>query len=260
MGTFALGSVKGVVFDLDDTLCGYWEAVRAGLRATFERHPLPGLDLPQSMRLWAEVFSAFCGSIKQTEWYEPYLSSGETTRTESMRRLLDAAGVPDEPLARTMSDTYAQARDAALALFPDAQSVLEALDGRYPLALLTNGPADVQRQEIATLGLGRWFRHAFIEGEMGIGKPDVRVFRHVEAGLGLRPDELVMVGNSYRHDIAGAAAAGWHTVWVRRASDIAPSSLSGQPESIPPGGVAPDCEIRELSELLPILGLQPAVR
>lgn len=49
-----------------------------------------------------------------------------------------------------------------------------------------------------------------------IGKPHPAVFRAVEAALGLPPEELLKVGDSLEHDIAGAHAAGWRSAFIRR--------------------------------------------
>lgn len=47
------------------------------------------------------------------------------------------------------------------------------------------------------------------------GKPHLPVFRAVETALNVSPDRLLMVGDSLEHDIAGGAAAGWSTAFVR---------------------------------------------
>ena len=47
------------------------------------------------------------------------------------------------------------------------------------------------------------------------GKPHAPVFRAVETALGLPPEKLLMIGDSLEHDIAGAAGAGWSTLFIR---------------------------------------------
>lgn len=47
------------------------------------------------------------------------------------------------------------------------------------------------------------------------GKPHLPVFHAVEAALNVTPDRLLMVGDSLEHDIAGGAAAGWSTAFIR---------------------------------------------
>ncbi|MFZ4507916.1 MAG: HAD family hydrolase [Fimbriimonas sp.] len=241
---------KVIVFDLDDTLCGYWDASKAGLRRAFELHELD----PEAMsRHWAKAFRAFAPTLKKTDWYPIYLERGEPTRTEQMRLTLVEAGIEDAALARSLGDAYGRERDAALTLFGDAIEVLDALHPRFRLGLLTNGPADIQRQEIATTGIGHYFEHLMIEGELGEGKPNLSVFREVERRFGVGPESMAMVGNSYHHDILGAVGAGWQTVWIRRPSDVPPSvDGSSKPEERGADEPAPDHEITELRALLDI--------
>ena len=61
-----------------------------------------------------------------------------------------------------------------------------------------------------------------------IGKPQLPVFRAVEAALGVPKGRLVMVGDSLEHDIAGAHAAGWQNAFVRgglHAGDFASGAI-----------------------------------
>ena len=202
---------------------------------------------------WASAFRRFGPGLKQTGWYSIYLKTGEPTRTEQMRLALLELGIVDGDRAAKLSSIYADERDKALRLFEETPKILDKLHGKYPLGLVTNGPADVQRQEIETLGLTRYFDNIFIEGEMGEGKPNPAVFTRAAEAVGVAPGNLLFVGNSYIHDVRPAIDAGWHAVWVRRSTDVPPSA-SG-PESAPHGAPAPDAIIGDLSELLPMLGI-----
>lgn len=247
--------IAGIYFDLDDTLCAYWEAGKAGLLAAFRAHPVEDQSPEQMLRHWAKAFREFSPTIKRTHWYPVYLKLGGPTRVEQMRMTLREAGVEDEELAGRLADSYAVERNRALRMFPDAAEVLEALSGRLPLGLITNGPADVQREEIATLGLEGVFDPVLIEGEMGFGKPDPRVFEIAREAMGLEPREILFVGNSYAHDIAPAIEAGWHTAWIRRPTDVPPSAdgTDRGPEARPSGSPAPDLETSDLREILAML-------
>jgi len=246
-----LTGVRGIYLDLDDTLCGYWDASKAGLRETFELHRPEGRSVEEMVEAWARAFRQFAPTLKKTGWYEGYLLRGEPTRTEQMRRTLAEVGVEDEARAQAMSETYMRRRDANLKLFPDATAVLDILKARYPLGLITNGPADIQRQEIGTLGIESYFAHVYIEGEMGEGKPLRTVFDRAASAMGLEPSQLLMVGNSFAHDITPAIEYGWHAIWVRRPSDVPPSATKG--EEMPEGARTPDAVIGHLTELLDLL-------
>lgn len=246
-----LSAIRAIYFDLDDTLCGYWDASKKGLREAFAEHLLPGRTVEEMFEAWATAFREFAPSLKHTGWYEGYLKKSETTRTEQMRRTLAVLEAMDEDHAGRLSEAYMRRRDANLTLFPDAISVLSDLKARFPLGLITNGPADTQRQEIATLGIERFLDHVFIEGEMGEGKPNPAVFQRATDAMGVQPHEILMVGNSFGHDVTPALAAGWRAIWIRRPSDVSPSAKG--PEQIPEGTRLPDAIVGSLSEVLELI-------
>lgn len=252
-----VSDIRAVYFDLDDTLCGYWNASKVGLQRAFELHGPTGFEPAEMVKHWASAFRQYAPKLKYTDWYAGYLKNAEPSRTEQMRLTLARLGIDDPERSARLSQSYMEERDRALQLFPDSIEVLDVLKAHYPLGLITNGPADVQRQEIATLGIGHYFQNIFIEGEMGEGKPAKAVFDKAAAAVGCQPHEVLMVGNSYHHDIQAAIEHGWHAVWIRRDSDVPPSAAGETtvPEDKPADAPNPDATIGELSELLPLLGL-----
>ena len=250
--------IKAIYFDLDDTLCGYWDASKEGLRRAFEIHGPEGHDVVDLVQHWAAAFRSYAPTLKQTHWYEGYLKTAEPSRTELMRLTLERLSIADQELAAKLSHAYMLQRDQALKLFPESIEVILALRKKFPLGLITNGPADVQRQEIDTLGIEVYFSNIFIEGEMGEGKPAKGVFDRAAQAVSCEPAECLMVGNSYGHDICGALNNGWHAVWIRRDTDVPPSAEgeTSRPEELPEGGPEPDAIIESLQELLPLLGMK----
>lgn len=251
-----LSGVKGVYLDLDDTLCGYWDASKAGLRAAFAAEGPEGFTPEEMVRHWAAAFREFAKGIKESHWYAKYLKDGGTTRLEQMRLTLERIGIVDDARAQALADAYGRERNARLCLFEDAQAFLDRIGAKFPLGLMTNGPADVQRQEVATLEIGHRFRHFFIEGEVGFGKPEPEVFRRASEVMGFGADEMLMIGNSYHHDIVPALAAGWHAIWIRRPTDVPPSANNDAlPEELPEGGAHPDAIVGSLREIEGLLGI-----
>jgi putative hydrolase of the HAD superfamily len=172
-----------------------------------------------------------------------------------MRLTLLRISVVDPDRTDALSETYMRERDRALRLFDDCMTVLDKLHPLYPLGLITNGPADIQRQEIATLGIEHYFKNIYIEGEMGEGKPNPAVFERAAKAVECEPHEILFVGNSFAHDVAPAIEAGWRAIWIRRPSDVPPSSGPGlsRPEEAPTGAPQPDAIIGNLTSLLELL-------
>lgn len=248
-------NVKAIYFDLDDTLCGYWNASKAGLKAAFERHPVEGKSTIEMVEAWGQTFHEFSPELKeQTKLFHEYLTSGTVTRTHQMQLTLLSVGVDDMDLAKNLSFAYMVERDRNLRLFPDSKELIRHVQGKYPLGLITNGPADIQNMEVDTLQIRPYFSNIFIEGEMRIGKPHKSVFDRAAEAVDCHPHQLLMIGNSFGHDILPAIEYGWVTAWIRRDSDVPPSSRTGKPEAIPVEGPMPDLIISDLTELIPLLG------
>jgi putative hydrolase of the HAD superfamily len=58
--------------------------------------------------------------------------------------------------------------------------------------------------------------HVVASGELGVAKPDPRIFAHAVERFGLAADEVVYVGDRILVDALGAAAAGLIGVWIDR--------------------------------------------
>lgn len=119
---------------------------------------------------------------------------------------------------------------------------LTTLQKTYQLALVTNGAPDLQREKIQGARLGQYFDEILISGEVGIGKPDFRIFKLALDTLAASPSEVVMVRDSLVRDILGAQRAGIKGIWLNRSrcdltSSVVPdaqvTSLNQMPELLP---------------------------
>lgn len=135
-------------------------------------------------------------------------------------------------------------------LIGGAAELVDALAGRWPLALVADGPRSTFANVLgAQHGLLERFDALAISGDIGVEKPDPTMFTTALAALGI-PEaawgRAVMVGNNLRRDIAGAKALGLTTVWI----DWAPRRRK-VPRTDREG---PDHVIAEPLDLLRVLG------
>ena len=91
---------------------------------------------------------------------------------------------------------------------------VESLSKQLPLALVSNfyGNMSVVLEEF---GLSDLFTTVVESAVVGVRKPDARIFLIASERLGVRPDEILVVGDSYDKDICPARKAGMHTAWLR---------------------------------------------
>ena len=122
-----------------------------------------------------------------------------------------------------------------------AEPLLRCLKARkHPMALVTNGSKS-QRDKFEALDASRYFDAVLISGEVGIAKPDPRIFRKAMHLLNAAPGRSVFVGDSMEHDIAGARDVGMMTVYLNRTGE------AGADESLCDLVVS---DLRELSGLV----------
>ena len=260
-------AIRSILFDLDDTLVIEGASADTAFLATCEHaHEKHGIDpeaLHQSVRyharqLWCvSATISYCRAIGISSWeglWARFLGSdpnlkrlcawAPTYRRETWFRALTDHGVSDLSLAEQLSDIFLVERRARHILFPDVEDSLTKFREIYQLALVTNGAPDLQREKIQGTNLARYFDAILISGEIGVGKPDCRIFRMALEVLAASPSETVMVGDSLTRDILGAQRAGLKGVWLNRSGNDTASQ------------VTPDVQIANLSqihELLPTL-------
>ncbi|SFG16057.1 HAD family hydrolase [Prevotella sp. KH2C16] len=94
------------------------------------------------------------------------------------------------------------------------RALLEALGREYPLVLVSNFYGNLHRV-LVEFGLDAIFREVIESAAVGIRKPDPRIFQLGVDVLGLRADEVVVVGDSFRNDILPAKESGCHAFWLK---------------------------------------------
>lgn len=256
--------IRGILFDLDNTLVMEDEATERALRHACElASRRTGVDA-EALFLVArsaadELFRAsptFPYADQMGVWWGEALwgeFKGDDPGLRALREFvpsfrravwsgaLAAVGMSDGALAGDLVDDYRATRRAEQIVDPEAASVLADLGRDHRLALVTNGAPDVQREKLAGTSFGSRFGAIVISGELGIGKPDPRIFQSALHAIGVPADHAVAVGDSLPRDVAGARAAGLRSVWVDRGNDF------GEPRGEVPA--VPDARVTKLSEL-----------
>ena len=92
--------------------------------------------------------------------------------------------------------------------------VLEQLRKRYPLVLVSNFYGNINAV-LKEFGLDELFMGVIESAVVGYRKPALRLFSLGVEALGLKPEEVVMVGDSFYKDILPAQRVGCQTVWLK---------------------------------------------
>ena len=231
--------IRAIFFDLDDTLVddtiSLEQCAEEAARELAHGRGASPVDLADAYVDAAIDFWTQLGPGS------PKPAMGEI-RPMMWRVALQRHGIEDEALARTLAGRFDELRVERVELFPEAVPVLDALRGKYRMAIISNGFAETHELKIARLELERFFERIILAAELEMAKPDPAVFVHAMELLGVGPDESIMVGDRYDRDVIGAHEAGMRAVWIRCRGEEVPDgarppeavigSIAGLPEAL----------------------------
>jgi YjjG family noncanonical pyrimidine nucleotidase len=197
-------SYTWLLFDADDTLFDYPLAEANALRSTFEhfgqvyRSEYLRIYQVYNRQVWAE--------------FEGGETSAADLRLKRFRLLFDEISLPLNP--QDFSLHYLENLACTSDLFPGAAELLQALTGRFHLALVTNGLSEVQRPRLERSAIRPFIEKIFISEEMGVVKPDAAFFVAVFQEIGHPPKtEVLIIGDSLSSDMQGGLNYGIDTCW-----------------------------------------------
>jgi putative hydrolase of the HAD superfamily len=215
-----------ISFDLDNTL--------------FDRH----LSLRALASRLIESFPAALGDIAHEQVVKGIVAAdaeGYTRREQAMLilsqdRMWKTAPRPDELWA-----FWTRHFPECIVPEPDLRHILSRLsDCGLKLAIASNGWSKIQRRKLDSLGVEAFFDIIVIEEEVGIEKPDPKMFQLVSAALKILPGQIWHVGDHPVNDVLCSTLAGFKAVWLART------------ERWPLDSDQPRMRINSLAELVPL--------
>lgn len=95
-----------------------------------------------------------------------------------------------------------------------AKPVLDALSKKYPMALVSNFYGNVETV-LKDFGIDGYFKKIIESAVVGVRKPDPKIFLLGVEALGLKPEEVLVFGDSLKKDIIPAGKAGCQAIWLK---------------------------------------------
>ncbi|WP_417533803.1 HAD family hydrolase [Marinobacterium stanieri] len=203
--------IKCVTFDLDDTLWAVDPVIRQANQSLWQWLEM-NAPLFTAMH---EVSDMAEGSELRRSLLEKYpeiAHSLSLIRIKLLERGCVAAGYSEAEainLAERAFEVFMQGRHQ-VELFEHAQAALEQLRQQgYLIGALSNGNADVSQTLV-----GHLFDFQYNADTVGSAKPEPEMFQQALHHTGLRPEQVVHVGDHPINDVQAARQLGIWTVWV----------------------------------------------
>ena len=195
-------TIKGVVFDLDNTLLDFMQmkefAVKAAVKGMIEAGLL--VDEDQSYREIIAIYEEFGWENQQV--FDVFIEK----QVGYVEHKFLAAGIV----------AYRRAREANLMAYPNVNKTLMALTkAGIKLGVVSDAPSREAWLRIYYLNLYHFFNVVITFDDSGERKPSEVPFKMSLEALQLEPEETIMVGDWPERDVVGAQQIGMKTAFAR---------------------------------------------
>ena len=197
---------RAILFDLDDTLFDHQRASTLALGAMHAAHA-PDLPFEPFANKHAEVLEIFHARFLAGEFT---LDQARVARMQSLfaafERDIDAA------TAIEAAQRYRESHQANRHLVPGTIELLDRVREHCRLGVVTNNSTIEQIEKLRALNIASYFDTVVISEDVGITKPDPKIFSIALTRIGARPQDAVFVGDNWTNDVVGAINAGMSAV------------------------------------------------
>lgn len=204
-------NIKGIIFDYGGTIDSrgdHWSEV------IFDKYE--ALGVPVSYEQFRPAYIHAERELARTRHILPCDTFADVMSKKIRIEFdfLESQGLLPHAGLHEMADSvaalcYAHAREAV----DEARGPLERLAEHYPMALVSNFYGNIDTV-LRDFGLRRLFAGVVESAVIGIRKPDPRIFAIGCMVLDLKPEEVLVVGDSVDKDLLPAESLGCPTAWV----------------------------------------------
>ena len=185
--------VKAVFFDFDDTLQSRKGAYRIYCENFLSKY-FPDISKEEREKKLDEMEEHVDGGYKEREVYFP--------------ELIELWNWNDHPPMQELFDSFNYDYGKNVDMLPGAVDMLKEVKRRgYILGAITNGVSSLQNMKFDTAGIRNLFDVVVVSGDIGIYKPDRRIFDEAVRRAGVKNEESLFVGDHPVNDVEGALGA-----------------------------------------------------
>ena len=221
-----MNSLKACFFDIDDTLFSTTGFAEKARRASLDAMIRMGLQIEpeEGYRELREVIAEF--SSNYGAHYDRFLSRLPAAALRGTNRsLLVAAAVI----------AYHETKFRELSAYEDVLAAMRLMSSSdLVMGIITSGLRIKQAEKIVRTGVWRYVHHGaiFITDEVGIGKPNPKLYLRACESVGVRPEEAMHIGDHPVSDIDAANAAGMISVRHKREGRHLDSQGKTEPDHV----------------------------
>ncbi|MEJ5350857.1 MAG: HAD family hydrolase [Melioribacteraceae bacterium] len=146
---------------------------------------------------------------------KPYFGLKQTLKTQITYHLeyLQKNNLLREDFLQKLNELTDYCYNSVIENIKITKEVLIRLSSEYLLGIISNFYGNIETV-LEELTIKKIFTSIIDSAVVGIRKPDPKIFELALNKLDIRPNDAVMIGDSYNNDIVPAKSVGCKTIWI----------------------------------------------
>ena len=200
-------NIQHIFFDLDHTLWDFDKNSGLTFGKIFEIH-----EVDVSLEKFLNVYEPI-----NFKYWKLYREEKVTKQELRYGRLKDTFNEIDISLSDQLIDNLSEDYIAYLSsfnyVFDSTYDVLDYLNAKYELHIITNGFEEAQEKKMKASNLRKYFNTVTNSEMVGVKKPNPKIFNFAMDLANAKPEHSVMIGDSLEADIKGAINVGMQALY-----------------------------------------------
>jgi putative hydrolase of the HAD superfamily len=212
-------NIQHVFFDLDHTLWDFDKNSEMAFGTIFKQHH-PEIAIADFIEKYAPINQA-CWKLYQ---YDKI--THEELRYKRLKDSFDALNyaISDQAIHQ-MAEDYITLLPDNNHLFDGAIEILEYLNSKYELHIITNGFANVQYKKIANSKIDTFFKTITNSEMAGVKKPNPIIYQHALDLAKAQKEHSIMIGDCLEADVQGALDFGIDALFFNPNKENTPENI-----------------------------------
>ncbi len=198
--------IKHIFFDLDHTLWDFDKNSALAFEKILKKHRVE-INVAQFLDHYEPI------NLNYWKLYREEKINKADLRYRRLKDTFDTIGlhVTDELIDELAID-YITYLTTFNYLFEGTFEILERLQGKYQLHIITNGFEEAQQRKMDNANIARFFKTVTNSELAGVKKPNPIIFNHALNIAKASPKESVMIGDNLEADVLGAINVGMDAI------------------------------------------------
>ncbi|WP_029905272.1 YjjG family noncanonical pyrimidine nucleotidase [Prevotella sp. 10(H)] len=225
-----------ILLDLDDTLIDTVENTRLTLIEIYDDY-----NFASYFPSFQDFYTIYYDNVSRL--WELYGRGKITKKTLQRERFVAPLSIVEqisEEQALAINDDFIARIMLKGTLVEGAKELLDYLQSRYRIHILSNGFTEMQYVKMDSAGLTPYFDKVILSDVVGVNKPHPDIFTYALKEIGVPADKVIMIGDNHFTDIGGAYHSGIDQIWYN-------------PQGKPTDDFIPTYTVKKLDEIKNIL-------